>query len=76
MGHAHVRKPLLRYRFKDSMGCVFFREFQTDREARLWHERNKVIYSIREFGNVGLSYSNGLNGRLNGRQIAQVSYSE
>jgi len=46
------RRPLLKYRFKDSMGCVFFKDFYTDREAHLWHERNKAAYTIKEFGKV------------------------
>lgn len=47
------RKSLIRYRFKDSMGCVFFKEFQTDREARLWFDRNKQTYSLKELGSMG-----------------------
>ena len=50
------KKPYLKYRFKDSMGCVFYKAFHTDREARLWYERNKLEYSIKEFGNVGTTY--------------------
>jgi len=45
------RKPMQNYRFKDDMGCVWYRAFQTDREARLWYERNKHDYGIVEFGN-------------------------
>lgn len=41
-------KPLVKYRFKDSMGCVFFREFHTGKEARLWFERNKVGFMLKE----------------------------
>lgn len=50
------RKPLVKYRFKDSMGCVFFKEFQTDRQARLWFEQNKQTYCLREIGNMGVTY--------------------
>lgn len=49
-------KPLVRYRFKDRMDCVFFRTFRTDREARLWFENNKVAYQLKEFGSMGLTY--------------------
>lgn len=49
-------KPLIKYRFKDKMGCVFYLMFRTDREARLWYERNKVGYALKEFGNVGITY--------------------
>lgn len=52
----YKRRPLVQYRFKDSMGCVFFKTFNTDREARLWFERNKLDYSIREFNSMGLTY--------------------
>lgn len=48
------RKPLIRYRFKDAMGCVFYKVFYTDREARLWYERNKSEYLLRELGSVGV----------------------
>ena len=51
------RKSLIRYRFKDSMGCVFFKEFQTDREARLWFDRNKQAYSLKELGSMGTTIS-------------------
>ena len=46
------RKPVIQYRFKDTMGCVFFKTFQTDREARLWFDRNKAEYCLRELGSV------------------------
>ena len=46
------RKPVIQYRFKDTMGFVYFKTFQTDREARLWFDRNKVAYSLRELSNV------------------------
>ena len=42
------KRPLVSYRFKDRMGCVFFRKFNTGREARLWFERNKVNYMLVE----------------------------
>ena len=38
------------------MGCVFYRTFQTDREARLWYERNKLGYSLKEFNNMGMTF--------------------
>ena len=47
-----IRKPMVKYRFKDKMGCVWFKVFMTDREARLWYERNKAYYEIVEFGNA------------------------
>ena len=47
------RKPLVRYRFKDRMNCVFYQSFRTDHEARLWYERNKVTYCLKEFGSLG-----------------------
>ena len=56
MKRRYVRKPVVQYRFKDNMNCVFFRNFRTDREARLWYERNKTIYSIKEFGSMGTVY--------------------
>ena len=49
-------KPLIKYRFKDSMGCVFFRSFRTDREAHLWYERNRFDYAIKEFGSMGYTF--------------------
>ena len=52
-------KPLVRYRFKDHMGYVFFKAFRTDREARLWYERNKVESMIKEFGKMGSVYKSG-----------------
>ena len=52
----YSRKCLIKYRFKDSMGYVFFRTFRTDHEARLWYERNKVGYSIKEFSSMGITY--------------------
>lgn len=58
-----IKKPLIRYRFKDDMGCVFFKTFNTDHEARLWYERNKVSYEIREFGSMGI-YTQGITIRL------------
>lgn len=48
------RKPLLRFRFKDRMGYVFFRQFHTCREARLWFERNKDEYMLMEIGSMDL----------------------
>lgn len=51
-----ARKCLIEYRFKDSMGYVFFRTFRTDREARLWYEKNKIGYCIKEFNNMGMTY--------------------
>lgn len=48
-----IRRQMIQYRFKDSMNCVFFRSFYTAREAHLWYERNKVVYSIREFSCMG-----------------------
>ena len=50
------RKPLIRYRFKDNRGYVYFLNFRTDKEARLWFEKNKEGYGIREFGSMGLTY--------------------
>lgn len=50
------QKPLVRYRFKDNMGCVFFKNFRTDREARMWYEQNKYGYYIKEFGRLGESF--------------------
>lgn len=52
------RKPLVRYRFKDRMNCVFYQSFRTDREARLWYERNKVVYCLKEFGSLGFDTCN------------------
>lgn len=49
-------KPLIKYRFKDRMDCVFFKTFRTDREARLWYERNKIGYALKEFGSIGMTY--------------------
>ena len=49
-------KPMVRYRFKDRMGCVWFDTFATDREARLWFERNKQYYNLVEFGNMSNPY--------------------
>jgi len=46
------RKKLIKYRFKDHMGCVFFKDFQTDREARLWYDRNKTNYMLKELSFV------------------------
>lgn len=44
---------MLRYRFKDNMGYVFFRNFKTMKEAHLWYEQNKYYYCIKEFGRIG-----------------------
>ena len=44
------RRPLIKYRFKDRMGCVFFKAFHTGKEARLWFERNKVTFMLVEIG--------------------------
>ena len=52
MRYYSIRKPTVKYRFKDRMGCVWYRMFMTDREARLWYERNKVYYEIVEYGNA------------------------
>ena len=49
-------KPLIKYRFKDRMDCVFFKTFHTDHEARLWFERNKDGYALNEFGSVCIAY--------------------
>lgn len=49
-------KPLIKYRFKDRMDCVFFKTFRTDREARLWFEQHKVGYALKEFGSVCITY--------------------
>ena len=63
---AYNTKMRVKYRFKDRMGCVFFREFHTDKEARLWYERNKVAYSIKEFGSIGVVYmANALRTKSN-----------
>lgn len=51
------RKLLVRYRFKDSMGCVFFKEFHTGKEARLWFERNKIEFLLVELTDMGLSFN-------------------
>lgn len=56
MRRGSMFKPLVRYRFKDDMGCVFYKAFNTDKEARLWFERNKVGYCLREFGSMGETY--------------------
>ena len=50
------RKPLIKYRFKDRLGCVWFNEFATEREARLWYERNKIAYYIVEFNSIGYNF--------------------
>lgn len=50
------KRCLVNYRFKDSMGYVFYRPFNTDHEARLWFERNKYEYLLKEFGRVGITY--------------------
>lgn len=50
------RKPLIRYRFKDDMGCVTYRLFQTDREARLWFDKNRIDLGLKELCNVCLVY--------------------
>lgn len=49
-------KPLIRYRFKDSMGYVFFKTFNTDIEAKSWFEQNKAKNMIRECEKMGLCY--------------------
>ena len=51
-----VRKPMIEYRFKDSMGCVIYQNFHTDREARMWFERNKMEMGLREIGSMGITY--------------------
>ena len=53
-------KPLVRYRFKDQMNCVFFKNFHTDREARLWFERYKTVYALKELNSVGIFYNHGV----------------
>lgn len=50
------RQPMIKYRFKDSMGCVFFKQFRSDHEARLWFEQHKAHYCLREFGSLGQVY--------------------
>ena len=45
-------KRMVRYRFKDRMGCVWFQSFKTDREAWAWYEKNKLTYSVVEFANI------------------------
>ena len=50
------RKPLIRYRFKDSSGFVVFETFTTDREARIWYENHKIEYGIKEFQSAGPTY--------------------
>lgn len=50
-------KPLIKYRFKDRIGCVFFRTFHNDHEARMWYELNKVGYALKEFGSVCITYN-------------------
>lgn len=57
-------KPLIQYRFKDRMNCVFFREFSTDREARLWYDRNKVTYQLKELSAVGMVYPHAVVSRI------------
>lgn len=56
MGQHISRKPMIRYRFKDKMGCVFYQSFHTDREARLWFERNKYSCGLKELNNMGIIY--------------------
>lgn len=46
----------VKYRFKDTMDCVFFRTFRTDRDARLWYERNKMGFALKEYGRMGVIY--------------------
>ena len=50
------RKQMIRYRFKDRMGCVCYQSFHTDREARLWFDRNKVNYALKELSSMGIIY--------------------
>ena len=50
------KKPMIRYRFKDSMGCVTFRAFRSEAEALIWYEKNKMVYSLKEFGSLGYTY--------------------
>ena len=49
-------KPLIKYRFKDRMDCVFFKTFRNDHEARMWFEQHKVGYALKEFGSVCITY--------------------
>lgn len=49
-------KPMIRYRFKDDMGFVTYKTFATDREARLWYDRNKLSYGLRELHSVDFVY--------------------
>lgn len=50
------RKQLVRYRFKDRLNCVFFRNFNTRREAMLWFEKNKTEYMLKDFNFIGIVY--------------------
>lgn len=51
-----MQKPLIKYRIKDRMGCVFYRTFNTDNQAYSWYERNKIMYEVKEFGRVGVVF--------------------
>ena len=46
------KKPMRRYRFKDGMGYVVFRSFYSDREARLWFEKHKSEYYLKEIASM------------------------
>ena len=61
------RKPMIRYRFKDRMGCVFYQSFHTDCEARLWFDRNKVAFALKELSSMGIIYP--------GSNVTRSSYS-
>ena len=60
MKYQSRRKPLIRYRFKDSSGFVVFDTFYSEREARIWYENHKLEYGIKEFQNVGVTYKTKL----------------
>lgn len=49
-------KPMIQYRFKDDMGFVTYKTFTTDREARLWYDRNKLDFGLRELHSVNMVY--------------------
>lgn len=55
-------RPLIQYRFKDDMGFVTYKTFTTDREARLWYDRNRLDYGLKELQSVNTIYkSKNLN---------------
>lgn len=51
-----VSRPLIKYRIKDRMGCVFFRTFTSDTDAYYWYEKNKMMYAVKEFGKIGTTF--------------------